>query len=285
MAEFLTTGSVDGKNEDRVGTSNFGENDFFWVIDGGSSVADINYLNKNVGDVEWFSEEISSILKEEISHQSDLRKIVSSCISRLREDYFSCIGGNSVVPRYAWPIAALSLLRVFPKSESVQIDLLELGDCITLIKEPGQVTYRFGGGWDTHAEEELQKRVSSIRSHHNLSDSDLKDRVLPFLRKRREEQHEMEQPVILGLNPAAGKSARLHQSSVPYGTQIAMMSDGFFRLVESYRLYSPDELIKELRTFGTENCMKALRNFENNASGSSELLKKGDDASVVFLSV
>jgi hypothetical protein len=102
-----------------------------------------------------------------------------------------------------------------------------------------------------------------------------------MLRGRREFQNTAAAPMSLCLQPRGAFEARQTMMSLERGTQLLMMTDGFYRLVDTYQLYTPEQLAAACTERGLGPLVKELRAFEEQGAASMAV-KSADDASAII---
>ncbi|MBI1772783.1 MAG: SpoIIE family protein phosphatase, partial [Burkholderiales bacterium] len=107
---------------------------------------------------------------------------------------------------------------------------------------------------------------------------------LPMLRERRVAQNSSSQPSILCLYPQGHFAAREHRIKLAMSDRVLLMTDGFYRLVDSYHLYDDQGLMQASTNSGLEAMMQELRAYEAGKAGGMTV-KKADDATVAMLSL
>lgn len=107
-------------------------------------------------------------------------------------------------------------------------------------------------------------------------------RLLPMLRARREFRHGASQPDVLCLAPRGPFQARAAALRLPRDAAVLAMTDGFYRLVDSYGLYTIEALARQCRSRGLAALMDELRAFEAARAGGALAVKSADDASALL---
>lgn len=266
----LSEGTETHLNEDAYGykTHNTGALDL-WVIDGASSVADKNYIDQQSGDVRWYVSTLNQYLKEHAKPSSTQKDTIFNSLAFLKREFDR---KASNMPKYAWPLAALSWIRI----SNNRITCLALGDCISLAR-CGQDTVNLDP-YNNPQETVIKEEISALKEKGIV---DIKHHLLPLLRSRREEQHSAKSPDIMGFNPEAASNARTSNHDIQGQTKLMLMSDGFFRVVDPYALYKAPDLISASFDKGLEALYKELRNHEAKTK-ERHTVKKADDATAII---
>jgi hypothetical protein len=103
------------------------------VIDGGTSVADLDYIDPIRGDVAWCVQHVAAALEEIAPSNRSQQDSVQAAIGVVRARFDHATAGFAV-PAYAWPIAALTWVRLVEHDGHLQATLHSLGDCKTLLR-------------------------------------------------------------------------------------------------------------------------------------------------------
>ena len=269
-----------GNNEDLVAVHENGNVTDIFVLDGATSVAECNYVDNQQGDVTWFvryfAAELGKIFAPDSSQESMVLRAAAATCSEWRDRT-----EGSPAPPYAWPIAALTWIRAIPGAEATVIHVYSLGDCKTLIREPDG-TVRDLDPWTNPQEAILQREIAAMVAEGVTESAQRLARLMPLLRKRREEQNSALAPAVVCMSPGGPFSARKAVLQVKAGAVLLCMTDGFYRLVDPYDLYSPGQLIDACSLRGLAPLLLELRNVEGSSSTKGLTVKAADDASAVM---
>lgn len=276
----VCSGSGGGHNEDFVAVHENGSVTDMFVLDGATSVADRNYLDDEQGDVSWFVQTFAAELANLIDPSTSQGASVMRAAAATRNVWHRRTEMTQP-PAYARPLAALTWLRAVRSAESATIHLYSLGDCTTLLRTPDGAV-RDLDPWTNPQEEVLKREISSMLAEGLSDPAQRWARLLPLLRRRREKQNSAEAPSIVCLNPGDGFSARQTVLRLERGSTLLCMTDGFFRLVDPYQLYSPKQLVEACSVRGLKALLSELRDAENSAVAKGVSVKAADDASAVM---
>jgi hypothetical protein len=248
------------------------------IIDGATSVARQDYIDAEAGDVVWFVRGFAAALEQAISASRSQADSVQLAIDQLRSDYRSAARGE--VPLYAWPIAAMTWVRIWDENRSATLQAYCLGDCKALLRLPDSNVVDIDPYINPY-EEVLQAEIARLAQEGVTDPAARRERLLPMLRGRREFQNMAAAPMSLCLQPRGPFEARQTMMSIERGTQLLMMTDGFYRLVDPYRLYTPEQLAAACSERGLGALLKELRDFEKRGAASMAV-KSADDASAIL---
>jgi len=250
------------------------------MLDGASSVADTNYIDREHGDVAWFVRAFSAALAQ--ANVPGMRQggAVRRAVDAVRARYRAQAAG-AAIPVYAYPLAALAWVRIRQRDDHLALSLYCLGDCkVFAIDAAGAV--RDLAPWVNPQEAVLQGAIGALTAE-DLADPALRRaRLLPMLRARRAAQHEAPAPNALCLAPQGEFDARETSVRLAPGSSVLVMSDGFYRLVDPYGLYTIETLAQRCRDGALAALMDELRLFEKARAPGMLAVKNADDASAVL---
>ena len=241
------------------------------VLDGATSVADRDHVDTGRGDVVWFVHRFAEALQA-LPVSLDQQQAVHDAIDTVARQY----DAHESAPVHAWPIAALTWVRI----AGGKLHLYCLGDCKTLLGLPdGSVTDL--DPYTNPQEAVLQQEIARLRAAGIDDPSRRKELLLPMLRARREQQNTAPAPTILCLRPNGAFAPRRDTVEAPPGAQLLVATDGFYRLVDPYGLYTPQTLLRRCGEDGLDAALRELRAYEDNTAGGTSV-KRADDASAVL---
>jgi Protein phosphatase 2C len=251
------------------------------VIDGATSVADQDYINTGAGDVAWFVREFAAAIEGLIGASRTQERSVWLAVEQVRAAFEHKTRGLAV-PLYASPIAALTWVRIWEEAGGITLETYCLGDCKSLLVTNGGALVDLDP-YVNEFEFVVQQEVARLASEGVTDQVTRRERMLPLLRSRRESQHMKDRPTVLCLRPKGPFDARQRTFQAGAGSTVLAMTDGFYRLVDMYEVYTAEELAGRCVERGLETMMQELRDIE--AAGATSLaVKSADDASVVMWS-
>lgn len=250
------------------------------VLDGASSVAPQNYIDQDAGDVAWFVRRFGADFGAALAGHGAQEQLVRRALDATRAAFEDRTAGHTA-PVYAWPIAAMTWIRILPGRGASELILYCLGDCKTLLLRPD------GSVQDldpyVNPQEAVVAEAIAALAREGVSDPRARrERLLPMLRRRREEQNTAPFPQSLCLTPAGPFAARRYSVRAAPGSVLLVMTDGFYRLVESYGLHTDVSLAQACVRDGLNAMLAELRAHEHAAgAGTATAVKQADDASAV----
>jgi serine/threonine protein phosphatase PrpC len=280
----VSSGASAGHNEDLVAVfAHHGHTDIV-VIDGASSVADGDYIDREAGDVVWFVRSFAKELQTLAGTAAGQEQAVVQALANLREraDWQR---RAPTIPRHAWPIAALTWVRVTEGDDGATLDLYCLGDCKAFLLAPGAGAIDLDP-YVNPQESILQDEIARLAAQGVTDAAARRQRLLPMLRARREEQNDAASPSALCLEPKGPFAARRYRAKAGPGTMLLVMTDGFSRIYDTYDLCSLDQLSRRCLDGDLEVLLHELRSFERASLGADSMtVKRSDDASAVICSL
>jgi hypothetical protein len=279
--EYISAGAVSRRNDDHVAIFTHADVTDILVIDGGTSVAQRDYIDVDQGDVAWFVHAFTAALERELAPGRSQQECVHAAIANV-EASFEQITARCPAPLHAWPIAAMTWLRVCERNRAAQATLYSLGDCKSLLRTPTGTCVDLDP-FENPQDAVLQAEIARLRADGVVEAADRRERMLPMLRARREFQNSAPAPTILCLRPNGAFQPRIRRLELEPGATLLVMSDGFYRLVDPYGLYDDAGLMDACLERGLAAMLGELRRHEaaSNSTGS-RAVKAADDASAVI---
>lgn len=284
MIAHISAGAVSYRNDDHVAIyTHAGVTDIL-VIDGGTTVAERDYLDPVQGDVAWFVDAFTAAVEKQLASGRSQQECVHAAIDVVRAS-FEQITAQSPMPLHAWPIAALTWLRIGEQDGGRSATLYGLGDCKSLLRTPGGACIDLDP-FVNPQDAVLQAEIARLRAE-GLGDSEQRrERMLPMLRARREFQNTQRAPAVLCLRPNGAFTPRIRSVELMSGASLLIMTDGFYRLVDPYGRYTDVGLMEACLQRGLAAMLDELRTYEALAGGAgTRAVKAADDASAALWTV
>ena len=251
------------------------------VLDGASSVADTNYIDSVGGDVSWFVAQFCVALQQVIARDRTQHDSVAMALQRLRALFIDTTAGAEI-PAYAYPIAALSWLRVTQADGATMLQAYCVGDCKAIIRlADGSVVDI--DPYVNPQEQLLQAEMARLIEQGITDAAARKAALMPMLRERRVFLNAAPAPTVLCLAPRGALVAREYAMALSPSATLLAMTDGFYRLVDTYRLHTVEQLARLCVDDGLASVHHSLRAFEAQQGAAGGLsIKRADDASAVL---
>lgn len=275
----VSSGAAGHGNEDHVAVFEQGGLADIVVLDGGTSVAQQNYVDHGDGDVAWFVRRFGAAFGKAVAVRGSQEQVVRTALDAVRDEFHVRTAGVAV-PMYAWPIAAMTWIRILPGRGASELILYCLGDCKTLLLRPGGGVQDLDP-WVNPQEAVLKEAIAALAREGVTDPAARRERLLPMLRRRREAQNSAPSPQVLCLAPDGPFAARRHAVRAEPGVMLLTMTDGFYRLVDPYGLHSDASLAQACARDGLDAALDSLRAHERAAGAAGLTLKPADDASAV----
>lgn len=277
----ICAGSVPNRNDDHVAVFTHAGTTDILVIDGGTSVADRDYLDSVQGDVAWFVQGFTDALEHELQPGRSQHDCVRAAVHRVRTR-FERLTEQGAMPLHAWPIAALTWLRVDGRDDVHRATLYSLGDCKSLLRTPAGDCIDFDP-FVNPQDSVLQAEIAKLRAEGLTDPEQRRERMLPMLRARRAFQNTQPAPAVLCLRPNSAFQARTKNIDLAPGTKLLIMTDGFYRLVDPYLRYTDAGLMEACLERGLPAMLDELRTHEAAVGGTGACaVKAADDASAAI---
>ena len=281
--EHICAGARPGslRNDDHVAVFTSAEVTDIVVIDGGSSVAERDYIDERQGDVAWFVHAFAAALQRTLKPGRNQQDCVWLAIADVRAQFTNLAVGLNV-PLHAWPIAAMTWLRISHHNGVTRATLYSLGDCKTLLYTAPANCIDLDP-FVNPQEAILQDAIATLKTEGVDDPVRRRERMLPMLRARRESQNTAPMPNVLCLAPNGPFQARTGSVTLADDARMLVMTDGFYRLVDLYGLYTDASLVEACIGFGLRSQLDKLRSHEStSARNAISAVKSADDASAVL---
>ncbi|MBL8637626.1 MAG: hypothetical protein JNN09_03930 [Alphaproteobacteria bacterium] len=280
-----TSGAHPHKNED--GLCHFVHTDKcvdLVIIDGASSVADMNYLDDPCGDPTWFVSGLCEQINLLALAERSVEDIIEGAVREVAYKFKQCQNAENM-PIYAKPIAAISWVRLSKKRANLTtVDIYALGDCKSLMRSEDNVI-----DLDPYINQQeviISKEIQKLKQSHLICADNAAETLMPMLRERREEQNAAFTPSVLCLHPKGKMDFRRYRYEFHSPFQILLMTDGLYRFVDTYGIHSNQSLFRECVEKGLDETISNLRQYEAQRPKHEVLtVKKLDDASAILCSV
>ncbi len=288
MRYSLVSSAGNGRiNEDLVAVHEGDGRTDIIVMDGATPLTAQRWIGAGDSDPSWFVRQFASDLGAVLHRAGSQEALVRQALSATRAAWRALVAGPPAPP-HAWPVSTLSWVRLRRGRDGAAgtLELYCLGDSKLLLvgrDAEGNRTARDLDPFDNPAEKDVLATVAALVAE-GVSDAGARwERLLPMLQERRHVQNTAANPQVLCLEPRGPFAARTAIMPVPAGgAALLAMSDGFYRLVDTYGLYDDAGLGGACLARGLDAMVDELRAFEAGAlAGAGIAAKRADDASAV----
>jgi hypothetical protein len=268
-------------NDDCAGSAETPYGLYAWVIDGGTSVADRNYLGQPRGDVVWFSNALSAALERRASGGSAPKALHAAAAADVAAHYAEACASADTPPLYAQPIAAVTLVRI----AGDRLELYQLADCAAFLWRGVGRAERLTVGGNVEDQDGSRQRIEASQVKVGFAPKAVWAGQLPALRSRREAQIRV-LPRSISTPAADGAFGGWERSfDLADARALVLMSDGFERYAAKYELGDDGAMIDQVMSEGAQAVLEAVRAIETTDPDCRRFrrLKPSDDASCLVV--
>ena len=250
-----------------------------WVLDGVTGINMRNYLPGKT-DAAWFVGRADLHLQSLATLNISLNEILFQLVERLIEDWNAVSSQIEFPADYDPPASCLTLI----KRDGSLWHVVQLGDCSFLVqKVDGTIEIATEHDHDSISNA-LATRAKELRMRGSVDIKQLLAEFKPQLLAQRKSRNTIGGLSILKAHPAVIQFAKYWQFRDV--AQILLCTDGFYRAVDCYGLYSNDGLLKASAE-SVERVLAEVRKVESDDPDCQRFvrLKASDDATAIVLSV
>lgn len=261
-------------NEDRWGALERAA----WVLDGATEIAEQRVL-PGPSDASWFADRVDAGLHERAAGTETPAQVLRPIVDQARQA-FAQAALRPGAPAMDLPCAALAMIRL----DEAGAELISLGDCRVVGTDPDGVTRSFGTSKLTALDARLDDEVVRLQTG-GLSHAEIWQRLLPMIRRHRGLMNLPEGYWNLDLSGRGLDHIEIERWPAPRGAVFLLLSDGFYRLVDTYRRYDYATLLAAAERDGLAPLCRELRAIEAEDAECRRYprLKRCDDATAVLV--
>jgi hypothetical protein len=260
--------------------------DWFWVGDSmavlldGAAPRGSERVSAAADDTVWL---VRRFVEEFVAAGAGgVRERVESARAGLEREYDALCAVAGIVPSEP-PFACLAIAEL----AQGRLDLFNMGDLTTLVRLKDGSLHRFGESTvrelDGRALVEMRRYLLEGVEPH----AERRVRIWPLIKSHREQRNRLPGYDVLDLD--AGGAHRLEQRSFDARDvhDVLMLSDGFYRLVDTLERYTDVTLFQALEQRGLAALLVELRELERSDAECTRHVrfKAHDDASALWLAV
>jgi hypothetical protein len=268
-------------NEDSLGHGSHR----LWVVDGATGIAH-NKCTTGSSDAAWLAQCMTDILNatpQDLRSSQDTLAGLSVQVNQAFAQEVQALGMDELADEDS-PCACLGLIEL----RENRLDMACIGD-VTIVVKSGDALQIFS---DQSAQPFSDRTLAHWRTLHaqGMEPEVIWENLLGTLRENRQA---VNQPDGYGVvHPARPWLHKIQFRSVPAlaGMQILMVTDGFWRLVDTFKCFTPETLMGHLELQHPPKLSPALamlREIETQDSGSDLFgrIKTHDDATALYVTV
>jgi Protein phosphatase 2C len=254
-----------------------------WVLDGATGLPQERLLPGD-SDAQWLVSEACSFFEQLTEGRPAAGHL--SVLSTFLSSRFQAARVRPSAPDRLEDLPSASLALAVIDGQSLTI--ANIGDCRTLVRFPNGATRQFGDSPVSALDAQVVGRLVELqRSNPSASYGALKAGLVPFIRRNRLLKNQPNGYWVLEPGDSWLQYVQYFAAGVAPGTHVLMLSDGFYRLVDHYHLYSDESLLAAAVEDGLQVLAQRLRRLEDEDAECRVYprLKPRDDASALLLVV
>lgn len=258
-------------NEDRWGALE----STCWVLDGSTGLTADRVL-PGPSDALWLMERVDAGLRQRAASAEGLASALRPILEEARSE-FSRVALRADAEPADRPCGSLAMLRV----KAGVAEMSSLGDC-RILHGDGRA---FGTSGVTALDERLVEEVVALQ-RRGVPHRDIWQRLLPMTRRHRALMNRPEGYWTTDLSAAGLDHIEVERVPARAGEHFLLMSDGFYRLVDTYRRHTYATLMDAAQR-GLAQLLRELREIEDDdpECRTYPRLKPRDDATAVLVRV
>lgn len=267
-------------NEDAWGTVGNNEDvEAAWVLDGVTGINERNYLPGKT-DAAWLVERVNTHLFRLAAEKLSLNEILANLVDLLIEDWRLASAQFDFPSDYDPPATCLLLVKRYQNNWNV----VRLGDCSFIVRKNDGTIDSLAALQHDLISDALAERAKQLRATGTVEIKSLLAEFQPQLLAQRKTRNTASGLSVLNADIAALKFAEYRQFENV--DQFLLCTDGFYRAVDCYDLYSDASLMAAAMK-DVERVLRNIRSVEADDKNCQRFirLKAADDATAVALSI
>jgi hypothetical protein len=270
------------RNEDALGQGIYSA----WVIDGATGLGKRRLMPEGHSDAQWLAAAYSSRLSAAQARDS-IEDVFKRLIVEVRAEFNA--GKRCSCPK---PFELPSAGMVYVRLRDGQLEYARLGDCRVIIALPGGRVFSTGDSLLNDLDSAVLGVMSAMRRRTpSLFEkySDLRAAVDPLLQANRSLLNTEGGYWALGIDPRAVAHMEVGALDMSGAAPVTglLVSDGFYRLVDTFGVYDDASLLREaLRRRDLVGMLAELRALEDRdpeCTNAPRLKPKDDATAVLFI--
>jgi hypothetical protein len=211
-----------------------------------------------------------------------VRERVERARAGLKREYDALCAGAGVTPDEP-PFACLAIAA----ANEGALDLFNMGDLTTLVRSKDGSLHRFGESavreLDGRALAEMRRfQQAGVEPH-----AERRARIWPMIKAHREQRNQLPGYDVLDLGAGGADRLEHRRFDASQVRDLLMLSDGFYRLVDTLERYTDATLFQALDQHGLAALLVELRDLERSDPECTRHVrfKTHDDATALWLAV
>jgi len=265
-------------NEDRAAASPCAA----WILDGATGLSP-QRLFPGPSDPAWFAATADALLARLTGEGDDGTTLLQRLVSGLHD---ACAAA-ALVPLADSEIELPSASVAVAQLVGSEIALLMLGDCKILLRQPDGRVETFDQSSVAPFDAKVVEALRAIQAGGETALSNITPRLTPLLRENRLWKNRPDGYGVLTADPACLTFAETARRPAADATHLLLATDGFYRLVDTYRMLTAGELMQAALERGLAPLYAALRRLEDSDPECLAFprLKARDDATAILVGV
>jgi hypothetical protein len=265
-------------NEDRATASTRAA----WILDGATGLSP-QRLFPGPSDPAWFAATADALLAR-LTRASDGGM---SLLRRLVAELHDACAAAALVPLADTDIELPSASLAAAQLVGSEIELLMLGDCKLLLRQADGQVEAFDQSSVAPFDAKVVDALRAIQASGETELQNITPRLTPLIRENRRWKNRPGGYGVLTADPACLAFAETARRPAADVTHLLLATDGFYRLVDTYRMLTASELIQAVLERGLAPLHAELRRLEDSDPECLAFprLKVRDDATAVLVGV
>jgi hypothetical protein len=275
-----------GANEDAWGWRDDGAWGSAWVIDGATGLDDREHVPDGPTDAAWHARALAAAFAAAPIADDDPAPAIARMIAGIAARWRAAVADPDAVPAWGLPTSAGMWCRARPAGDALDVDVAWLGDCVAILAPPTGPTVTFNRGALEAADGRLRQRIQGL-SEAGAEPTSFLGALKDELRARRAMANRPDGYWAFGVVPEAAAHLKRARRTVPRGSRLLLVTDGFYRLVDHFALYDDATLVDAARHRGLAALGAQLRAAER-ADGRAQAaprVKPHDDATAALFTL
>jgi hypothetical protein len=267
-------------NEDALGYRRYEDGIAAWVLDGATGMADRIYVPGAESDAAWMSMILSDLLAAHPPGGLAPRDYWRDILERTQAIYRDLVPEWPELPSYALPSAC----GVWLHQHGAVIDVASQGDCVAVIRQAGRIAC-LGVEEAKSGNDHINARVAEAWAKGAEAGTSMLAELHAELRAGRARLNQPGGYWMLGTEPRAAAAMHVLTLDLTGDTEILLVSDGIWRLVDHFAAYDAGSLLDRALSHGVAALLEALRGFEqaDPEGRTTPRVKPYDDATGMVL--